>query len=221
MSYDRGRPLVGFDQDLPNDEELAALSPAMAALVPRQRAFCYFYISNGGHGANAVRSAGYSSKSPNYCRVMAHKLLHSKPILQAIHATSWAFLHSLTTPALSALSDVLRDPTHRDRVRAAALILDRTGFHAQSQHTVVVENHNTLMLGKPSAEVMQQLVEAALKVGIENMPALPAPKDEILDAEILDDGTEIIEGPEPSSAEGIESPIDPEIGDIEQLLTLE
>jgi hypothetical protein len=138
------------------------LGPEMLALSPRQRKFVIAYIGSGGRDAAAcARAAGYTT-SPGADRVAGHRLLHTPKVIEAIKVESDRHLNGAAYVAASGLVDIAADPEHRDRFRACADILDRTGFPRTTQHAVTVEHE---FANVSTAELLRTVAEYQRKVG--------------------------------------------------------
>jgi phage terminase small subunit len=138
----------------------------MRELTDIQRRFVRHYIAEVAvkpHGAQtrAARAAGY--KNNKYLNRTAHDLLHdparSERVIAAINEECRKLLRVGQPEAVAALYGVIRDPTHRDHMRAVALVLDRTD-PLVTKHTIDVTHRNE----DPDREGLEQL-KALRKVG--------------------------------------------------------
>jgi phage terminase small subunit len=106
--------------------------PAMQALNERQRAFVMALIEFPGikHAA-AARKAGYQN-SPGGMRVHGHYLAHSPAVQDAIREEASKRLNASSLTAAGVLMSLLIDEKveAKDRIRAAGMLLDRSGFGA-------------------------------------------------------------------------------------------
>ena len=108
------------------------LGPAMRALPnARWRAFVEFYVlgtAKGGPNASAAaRAAGFGKPNSTALRMahLAWKLMRDDRTIAAIAEESRKLLRSGAPEAVRALRAIVRDPAHRDHVRAVGMILDR------------------------------------------------------------------------------------------------
>jgi len=99
----------------------------MAALLPRERAFVWFMVCNGGIGYKAAIAAGYSNAS-EAAKVRAFELRQKPAIIEAIHECGWRNLGSLGLTAISALETLVLKPDHPDHFKAVTAVLSRIGF---------------------------------------------------------------------------------------------
>jgi hypothetical protein len=111
-------------------EDWGQLGPAMRALPNDQwRAFCYELVTGpGGHGkyAAAARTAGFGKDSkPSTLGKQAWQLAHDDRMIAAIAEMSRKYLRGAHPEAVTALHNMVRDPSHRDHGRAVLAVLDR------------------------------------------------------------------------------------------------
>jgi phage terminase small subunit len=91
-----------------------------------ERRFVLAYVENGGVGSQAARDAGYSGSTVQSQASIAYRLLKRERIHDAILAYSKRYLRSLVPTAVNTVKEILEDPTHKDRLKAAREIIDRT-----------------------------------------------------------------------------------------------
>ena len=117
----------------------------------------------------AARRAGYGTPdgktTNNALSVIANRLVHDDRVLEAIAEYSRRVVRGAITPeAVFAVKQAIRDPRHKDHIRAAAMVLDRTD-PLQTTHTVRVED-----VRPPSIEVtervLQRIEELARRAGL-------------------------------------------------------
>jgi phage terminase small subunit len=111
------------------------LGPAMRDLSEQQRLFVQHYIAEvmvKPHGAptRAAAAAGYKSNNRSNLGKQAHDLLHdpsrSPKVVAAIQEESARYIRAGAPEAVAALFNVIRNPEHKDHVRAIGMIVDRT-----------------------------------------------------------------------------------------------
>jgi phage terminase small subunit len=93
----------------------------------KRRLFVLHYL-NHRNGARASREAGYlpeEATAEDHTQ-NAYKLLHDEGICDAIIAMTKRQLRSLAPEAINAIKETLQTTFHKDRMRAAAMILERT-----------------------------------------------------------------------------------------------
>jgi phage terminase small subunit len=155
---------------LPSRREVAEaetwgeLGPAMRELTELRRNFVRCLLTEKpSHGmlTRAARRAGYNNKgSPKSLSKYAHRLRHHPKVIAAIQEE----VRKLTrgtgyAEAFAALMGVIRDPTHRDHVRAISMIIDRAD-PVESKHSIDV-THRTI---DPDREALEEL-KAARAIG--------------------------------------------------------
>jgi phage terminase small subunit len=118
--------------------------PHMAALDDRARTFVLSLFSvRQGHGAavRAAKEAGYGTNvsSPASWASIASRLIHDPNIMAAIREHSEKFIRHGAPRALTALMNLIEDPTARDHARAIGMLMDRV-YPTESHHTVDVQH---------------------------------------------------------------------------------
>lgn len=140
--------------------------PAMSALNDRQRAFVMAMIEFPGiTQGDAAARAGYSpSGSSGALRVHGHYLAHHPAVQAAIREEASKRLNAASLTAANVLMSLLTDEgvEPKDRIKAAGMLLDRSGFGAAQ--TINVNKHVTDNSGKA---VMERIEKAAAVLGID------------------------------------------------------
>src|SRR6266436_1019138 len=132
------RPKVPYSVNpLPTLPAGLDIGPKMAALLPREQAFVWFMVCNGGNATNAAISAGYSDKS-DAAKVRAFELRHKAKIIEAIHECGWRHLGSLGLTAIHALETLVLKSDHPDHFKAVTAVLSRIGF---AEKSLIDHNH--------------------------------------------------------------------------------
>lgn len=163
------------------------LGPAMQRLNERQRHFVTAMIEYGGTSySRAARAAGYSEATVLH---HAHKMAHDESIQAAIKEEA---VRRLNTGALMAVKTVLiimEDPTteKKDRLKAAEMIMNRTGMHATSEHKVAVTHKD-----ETPSELVKRIESMARGLGLDpkkllGNAAIDAEFEEVVEEDSLDD----------------------------------
>jgi len=127
------------------DEDEDALGPAMAACSKQERLFVRALFAHPGHGAGAraARLAGYgNAKSPNVTYWRAANRLFNRPrVADAIAEMTRLLMRSEAPQAVQAVREIIKDKTHKDRLKAARAVIDRADpveqrFVGEMHHTV-------------------------------------------------------------------------------------
>ena len=146
-------------------EDFGQLGPAMQALTERQRAFVRSLVTQRpGYGAltRAARAAGYckdSKGAPANLAKHAHDLSRNEKVIAAIAEESKKVTRIAHPEAVSALLNLIRDPSHKDHARAVAMLLDRAD-PAKSKHSIDVTHRHV----DPDQEALEEL-RAARELG--------------------------------------------------------
>lgn len=106
--------------------------PELNRLSPEQRRFVWEWAHNGCDTKKAAIAAGMHEKS-------GYSLTKRQDIIDAITALTDRMLHSSAIPAIVAITEIVNDVAHKDRLKAAAMILNRTGWPEVHEHRVRVE----------------------------------------------------------------------------------
>lgn len=130
-----------------------AMSPEMAALpTAKQRAFvdCLFSVDGRGTvltASAAARAAGYAGDA-HALNSAAQKLLKDPRICAAIKAETQRRIRTLGPEALQALTQIMGDWTHKDRLKAVNVVLERVDPVATKidvSHTHVIDHTKTAL----------------------------------------------------------------------------
>ena len=134
----------------------------MKALNERQQKFVIGWFNTGDRRA-AARAAGYAeSDRANTLTVSAYQVWHNPKVQAAIKEFAEnSVLFSLLPGALAAFEVILKDANHKDYVKVAQLVLDRTGFHATMEHRVLHSNVDD------RGALIKRLVELARAQGVD------------------------------------------------------
>ena len=146
-------------------ESFGDLGEAMRQLNERQRAFVRAYVIHPpGNGAlvNSYIAAGYGTPESNRATLAknAHHLSRDPKIIAAVREEAQALLRLGHPEAVNVLYEVMRDGNHKDRVRAAAAILDRAD-PLQTAHRIDVVHKQI----SPEDEMLEEY-RAMLKLGV-------------------------------------------------------
>ena len=138
------------------------LGPAMEALPPRMRQFVMAIIQTGCTNAKAADLAGYQG-GPDTWKAMGWRLAHDSRVQAAIQEEAAKLIRTSAVMAIGVVQDIARNPNvdPKDRLKAALAILDRSGLHAHTEHTLKVEH-------QPSeSETLRQIKELAERLGVD------------------------------------------------------
>jgi phage terminase small subunit len=172
------------------------LGPAMLALPnDRQRAFVVALVQLGCDATHAAAVAGYALEKSNG---HAWRLAHDPKIQAALLEECKKVIRSDAPMALTVLRTVAKDPTapHRDRLRAATEILNRSGLNAVSETNITVTH-------KSEAEQDREILALASELGLDDKAKsklLGRPVVTEAQFEIIDEPTDIAPPRAPSGA---------------------
>lgn len=150
----------------------------MSALNEKQRAFVLAMIEVPGCShAEAARRAGYSNVAEG-AKVRGHYCAHNPAVQAAIREEAGKRLNSASLAAAGVLMQLLTDETvePKDRIRAAGMLLDRSGFGAAQ--TINVNKTTTDRTGKA---IMERIVALASKHGLDPAKLLEVAEPKLIE----------------------------------------
>lgn len=151
------------------------LGPAMIALPERYRLFCIAFMSNGGNGAEAARTAGYSDTGGG-ARVRASELIRDRRIQAALKELGDAAFVEMAPAALETIRKIRDNPQHPKQFDAAKYALTQAGYREvrEINHNVTVTNEEKverikLLAAKLGRDPKEFLGENAIDVEFEDI----------------------------------------------------
>lgn len=154
--------------------------PAMAALNEKQRAFVIAMLEVPGCShAKAARIAGYSDVKDG-AKVRGHYCAHNPAVQAALREEAGKRLNGLSVIAANVMMDVMLDSNTapKDKLKAAAAVLDRTGFAAAQNINV-----NKTITDQSGKAIMARIRSLAEKLGLDERRLLGAPAAPVVDGE--------------------------------------
>lgn len=142
----------------------------MSRLTDMQKAFVIAMIEYGGLDyTKAARAAGYKDSGTGAIRVHAHYLAHDERIQEAIKEEGQRRLNAGALMAVRTLLTIVDDPTaeRKDRLKAAEMIMNRTGLHATSEHKVAVVHKD-----ESGAEMVKRIEQLSKNLGLDSKKLL-------------------------------------------------
>lgn len=130
----------------------------MLALNERQQKFVNLILSQGLMNYTRAYMEAYGA-SYDVANANGTRLAHSPAVLDAMHEEASKRLKAGAALAVTVLTEIANDPTHKDRLRAATAIADRVGFHAKTEHEVTVKRPTD------AGEVIQQIIDVGKQLG--------------------------------------------------------
>jgi hypothetical protein len=111
------------------DEIEGELSAVEAACSPMERRFVHWLMNlppKHGFRARAARLAGYGKDStPHVLNSIAQDLLSKQRVIDLISEITRKQIRTSAPEAIAAVREIIADPEHRDRLKAAQTILER------------------------------------------------------------------------------------------------
>jgi hypothetical protein len=155
--------------------DLKGLGPAMRALPSdrwRAAAVARFMVPVDGHWSGntaACRAAGFGNvegtTTPSSLKRTAYRVFHDRRMLAALDELSKEFLRGGVPDALTVVNEIMSDKKHKDRLKAAQVIINyshpvQTAHHVTVEH---VDDHRMLEFALKLAEEMG--IEAGKLIG--------------------------------------------------------
>lgn len=156
--------------------------PAMAALNERQRKFVLAMLEIPGCShARAAREAGYSDVK-EAAKVRGHYCAHNPAVQAALREEAGKRLNGLSVIAANVMMDVMLDPKTgpKEKLKAAAAVLDRTGFAAAQNINV-----NKTVTDNSGKAIMERIAALSQRLGVDSQKLL-APAAPAVDAEFTE-----------------------------------
>lgn len=174
--------------------------PEVQGLREQDRIFVCQYVANGGNGAQAARDARYGEGTlehkpdlDRYFRQKAYTLLGRPHIKEAVLALSARSMRMLAPKAIEAVSDILETEHHKDRLKAASMVLDRTDPSVQKvdvQHTHKIdptkESIDFLRHLKANGAPREMLVKEFGSLGLEYYEGLLTKEEAAIEGEFIE-----------------------------------
>ena len=180
----------------------------MRAIEAKQRAFVVAYCARDDeNGTGAARAAGYGSGSPTVeqangaAKTAAWRLLHDPKIQEAIKELAQDKFRIGTFKATAVMLEIMNDPTHKDRFRAAERILAQNGMG------VAVEVNHNHKVNLDEKGMIEKIARLAKDQGLDPRKLLGTVGVDYVDAEfeVVSDPNALTGPAEPAmSAAGLE-----------------
>lgn len=133
--------------------------PKMQALPKSERDFVIAWFHTGDQ-VKAAQMAGYSDSSSSVLANAASRLWHRPRIQDAVtEFATHSVMRSGIPVAINAILEIAKSPGHKDQAKAAAMILDRTGFHVKTESMMTVTHEVS------NSTRMKKFIESARLLG--------------------------------------------------------
>ena len=118
------------------------LGPKMLALNQRQRKFVTAIMELGDDNfTNAAAAAGYEGDR-NILKVTAYRLTHDPKVKSAMLEMAESYMTATSLALTPVLAGIAFNPQHKDQVKALLELMNRSGLHSRTEHTVNVRNES-------------------------------------------------------------------------------
>ena len=145
------------------------LGPAMRRLNEKQQNFVYAMIEFGGlNNSKAAQAAGYEG-GPDSLKVTGYRLAHDSKIQEAMREMGPRMLNAGLFIAARFVLETIDNPQidTKDRLKAAEMVMNRTGMHATSEHKVAVTHKD-----ETSDEMIKRIEALSKNLGIDSKKLL-------------------------------------------------
>lgn len=158
-------------------EDASEFGPAMAKLLPQQRAWVMAFLATG-HSQNATaaaKAAGYGANSATperhlqTCQVTGYRLRHDPKIQEAIKELSKSKFKIAAHLATSELVLLLDNPDPKVKLKAIDMVLARTGLGAAQEVNV---NHNHSYADMDDKAMIRRIAQLAQDQGMDPIKLL-------------------------------------------------
>ncbi|HEX3497224.1 MAG TPA: hypothetical protein VHT02_08665 [Methylocella sp.] len=155
-------------------ETVPEYGPKMLALTPKRQAFVVALYDDDAPAKGdglliyAARTAGYGNtegtSNNKSLSVIANRIVQDSGVKEAIAEYSRGIVRAISPEAVRAVRNAIRDPKHKDQIRAAAMVIDRFD-PIETTHTVKVQDdrRNSEMAVE---KVMERIRELAREAGV-------------------------------------------------------
>src|ERR1700687_4993056 len=126
---------MATDLAIPEDR---SYGPAMEACTELERAFIEAYFEHPNYTPGQLAEiAGYAKgTNPSQLRVTGHRVIHKEKVIAAINEETSKRMRGAGFIGVVGIIKVAMNEAHKDHLKACAMLSDRTGFHALSEHKV-------------------------------------------------------------------------------------
>ena len=144
--------------------EIDDYGPAMLALSPMMRRYVVMWCEHPNFGPKALaKAAGYQGDD-NCLAVTGHRVSHDKKVLAAMDEEASKRLRYGGAIGVAAVVKIALNEAHKDHLKAALALMDRTGRHAMSEHKVVVDDKRP----ETKAELIAAIKRVAGEAGLDD-----------------------------------------------------
>jgi hypothetical protein len=153
---------------------------ALAALSPQMQAWVIAKVQQGVTNREAARIAGYAGNN-HVLDGVGYRCAHDPRVQAALFEQATLAMRASSAVAIRVVEEILIDANaeRKDRLRAAEMILSRTGFNSVSEQRITVDRQT-------EAQKVAEIVALSRRLGID--PAA------LLGPEVTDAEFEVVEG---------------------------
>ena len=137
-------------------------------------------VENGGNQTRAAITAGYSEE---FAKSIGSRLARNPKVTAAIKEMADQRVRSSAVNAMDVIIEIMRDPTHKDRFKAAIEVANRSGLIVTTQHEVKVA-HTV-----DDTQMVERIRQLATGLGLDAKQLLGSvgvDLDKVIDAEFTE-----------------------------------
>ena len=136
----------------------------MLALSPMMRRYVVMWCEHPNFGPKALaKAAGYQGDD-NCLAVTGHRVSHDKKVLAAMDEEASKRLRYGGAIGVAAVVKIALNEAHKDHLKAALALMDRTGRHAMTEHKVIVDDKRP----ETKAELIAAIKRVAGEAGLDD-----------------------------------------------------
>jgi hypothetical protein len=145
--------------------EIVEYGEAMSALTQLQRNFVNQWLDHANWSGTALaEAAGYATGPPgsNTLTTTAYRLTHDPKVLAAMDEEASKRMRSGGAIGVAAVVKIALNESHKDHMKAALALMNRTGRHETTEHHVIVDDKRPQTKAELIAAVRRVASEAGL-----------------------------------------------------------
>ena len=168
-------------------KDLEQYGPAMQSCTQLERNFinAYFEHPNYSHGALAEvagYAAGPAGPGSAQLRVVGSQVMHRERVIAAINEEASKRMRGGGAIGVDAVIKIALNPAHKEHLKAALALMDRTGFHAMTEHKVVVDDKRP----QSKQELIEAVKSVARELGLYDATIAKMTGENVVDAEFVE-----------------------------------
>lgn len=161
------------------NDDLDACGPAMRELDQLQRNFVRAYFEYPAYNQKQLALAAGYSDTPGNAANCGYKNMHNEKVIAAINEETSKRLRGAGAIGVMGIVSVALNPAHKDHFKACEALANRTGFHALSEHKVIVDDKRP----QTKRELVDAIKNLAAECGLSPAEAKKLIGGDVIEAE--------------------------------------